>query len=171
MPPQEDIEPSTPAVPPPHPELRRLEPLVGTWTNQDKTSDTVYGPGVTVMSRERFYWLEGGYFLVQHYDTVFGDEPAQKGVNYWFYDAEAQTFRIIFFSNNGPFTEDGNRYAGGVSGDTLTLEGPARFQYKLDSEGNINVNSDGTISVVWWLRDDHGEWQPWMENTFRKIDQ
>jgi hypothetical protein len=20
--------------------------------------------------------------------------------------------------------------------------------------------------VAWWLRDDHGDWQPWMQNTF-----
>jgi hypothetical protein len=23
--------------------------------------------------------------------------------------------------------------------------------------------------VAWWLRDEQGQWQPWMDNTFRKI--
>jgi hypothetical protein len=50
---------------------------------------------------------------VRRYKTTLGDEPTQKGVNYWFYDAEAALFRIIFFSNNGNFSEEG-RYAGGV---------------------------------------------------------
>jgi hypothetical protein len=31
-----------------------------------------------------FYWLDGDYFLVQTYETVFGEEPAQTGINYWF---------------------------------------------------------------------------------------
>jgi hypothetical protein len=31
------------------------------------------------------------------------------------------------------------------------------------------VNSDGTISVAWWLRDEDGEWRSWMDNTFTKI--
>ncbi len=37
-------------------------------------------------------------------------------------------FRIIFFSNNGPVTEDGNRYEGEIERDHLTFRGPARFQ-------------------------------------------
>jgi hypothetical protein len=31
----------------------------------------------------------------------------RKGINYWFYDDNARKFRIIFFSNNGPFSEEG----------------------------------------------------------------
>jgi hypothetical protein len=90
-------------------------------------------------------------------------------VNYWYYDSGAGKFHIIFFSNNGPFTEEGNRYEGKVADNKLTFVGPARFQYELDAEGNIKTNLDGTSSVAWWLRDEQGEWQPWMDLTFRKI--
>jgi Protein of unknown function (DUF1579) len=157
-------------VPPPHPELQRLEPLLGTWRTEEHTRDSVLGPGVPVTSLERFSWLEGGYFLVSTYQTTFGDEPPQIGINYWHYDAEAERFRIIFFSNNGPYSEEGNRYEGVVADGTLTFEGPARFQYALDEDGKIATNPDGTISVKWWLRDERGEWQPWMENRFARAD-
>jgi hypothetical protein len=60
-------------------------------------------------------------------------------------------------------------YQGEVAGQTLTFEGPARFQYKLDDEGRIKLNSDGTLSVAWWLRDEDGEWKPWMNNAFTRI--
>jgi hypothetical protein len=83
--------------PPPDPELQRLTPLIGTWQAKEHTQDSVLGPGVPVTSVEEFYWLEGGYFLVQTYDTTFGDVPPQKGVNYWFYDTETKNSRIIFF--------------------------------------------------------------------------
>jgi hypothetical protein len=136
---------------------------------EDHTHDSVLGPGVRVTSIERFSWLDGGYFLVSTYETVFGDEPAQRGVNYWGYDPEARRFRIIFFSNNGPFTEEGNRYVGKVAGGKLTFEGPARFQYALDDKGRISTNADGAISVAWWLRDEIGEWKPWMTNTFTRL--
>jgi hypothetical protein len=86
------------------------------------------------------------------------------------YDSDAGRFRIIFFSNNGPYTEDGNRYEGVVEEGTLTFEGPARFQYRLDDAGKIRVNDDGTISVAWWLRDENGEWQPWMDNRFSRVE-
>jgi hypothetical protein len=158
------------AVPPPDPELQRLTPLLGSWRAEDETQETVLGPGEPVTSSETFAWLDGGYFLVHTYETVFGGEPAQKGVNYYGYDSDTNRFRIIFFSNNGPFTEEGNRYEGRVEGDKLTFQGPARFQYDLDDEGRIKVNRDGTLSVAWWLRDEDGEWQPWMTNTFTKVD-
>jgi hypothetical protein len=125
---------------------------------------------VPVTSLETFSWLEGGYFLVQTYETVFGDEPAQKGVNYWTYDYERKRFGIVFFSNNGPYSDTGNRYYGEVANEKLTMVGPARFQYELDQEGKIKTNPDGSISVAWWLRDDEGGWQPWMTNTFVRAD-
>jgi Protein of unknown function (DUF1579) len=156
-------------VPPPHPELERLEPLLGSWTSEDHTHDSILGPGVPVTSTETSSWLDGGYFLVSTYETVFGDEPAQRGVNYWGYDADAGRFRIIFFSNNGPFTEEGNRYEGVAADGKLTFEGPARFQYELDDHGKIRTNPDGTISVAWWLRDKQGHWQHWMDNTFTRV--
>jgi Protein of unknown function (DUF1579) len=155
-------------APPPDPELKRLKPLLGTWKTEDHTLDGVLGPGVPVRSTETFRWLDGGYFLVQDYETTFGEEPTQKGVNYWFYDSEAGLFRIIFFSNNGPFSEAGNRYSGRVADGRLTFEGPARFQYELDDDGRIRIDPDGTFSVSWWLRSEVGDWQAWMANTFHR---
>jgi hypothetical protein len=52
--------------PPPHPELKRLEPLLGRWTADDHTYDTVLGPGVRTTSTESFSWLEGGYSSSAH---------------------------------------------------------------------------------------------------------
>jgi hypothetical protein len=155
-------------VPLPDAELQRLQPLLGTWSAKGHTRDSVLGPGVPFTSDETFRWLDGSYFLVSTYATTFGSEPTQTGINYWGYDTDAGVFRIIFFSNNGPFTEEGNRYTGRVAGNTLTFEGPARFQFALDDDGKIRPNPDGSISIEWWLRDDHGDWQPWMTNTLKK---
>jgi hypothetical protein len=126
--------------PRPDPELRRLDPLVGSWHSEDRTGD-----GEPVTSTETTSWLDGGYFLARSYETTFGNEPPQRGVNYWGYDAAAGRFRIIFFSNNGPF-----------------------FQYDLDDEGRIRIDADGSFTERWWLRDASGEWTPWMTNTFRR---
>ena len=76
--------------------------------------------------------------------------------------------RIVFFSNNGPFSEEGNQYFGRLDAGGLVFEGPARFRYGLGEDGRIAVNPDGTISVDWWLRDERGDWRPWMKNTFEK---
>jgi hypothetical protein len=34
----------------------------------------------------------------------------------------------------------------------------------------VRTNPDGTITVDWWLRDERGDWQPWMRNTFERVD-
>jgi hypothetical protein len=69
-------------TPAPDPELQRLEPLIGAWKAKDHTQDSILGPGVPVTNIEECFWLVGGYFLVQTYDTTFGDDLPQKGVNY-----------------------------------------------------------------------------------------
>jgi hypothetical protein len=51
----------------------------------------------------------------------------------------------------------------------LTMVGPARFQYDLDEDGRIKTNPDGSISNAWWAQDDNHDWQPWMNNTFRRV--
>ena len=157
-------------VPPPHPELARLEPLLGSWRTEGETEPSVLGPGVPMTSNESFYWLEGGYFLVSTYETKFGDEPVQKGVNYWGYDSETGRYRIVFFSNNGPFSEEGNQYFGRIEDGGLVFEGPARFCYELGEDGRVRANPDGTITVQWWLGDENGDWKPWMKNTFAKVN-
>jgi hypothetical protein len=88
---------------------------------------------------------------------------------YWGYDASTNRFHNRFFSNNGPYEPAGNEYIGEVTGDELTFVGPARFQYHLGKDGRIRSNADGSIGVTWWLRDDHGNWQPWMKNTFVRV--
>ena len=65
-------------VPPPHPELKRLEPLIGSRRAEKETEPSVLGPCVTVTSKESFEWLDGGYFLVSTYETKFGDEPPPR---------------------------------------------------------------------------------------------
>jgi Protein of unknown function (DUF1579) len=159
---------TTVEVPPPAAELHALDPLVGTWQAHSKTRASVLGPGVPVRSTETFEWLDGGYFLVQTYETSFGGEPAQKGVNYWRFDTDDAHFRIVFFSNNGPYSPEGNHYEGVAENGTLTLEGPARFQYRLDDDGKVRLNDDGSVTVEWWLRDEAGSWQPWMTNRFHR---
>ncbi|RIK39904.1 MAG: hypothetical protein DCC55_16685 [Chloroflexi bacterium] len=155
--------------PAPDPELRRLEPLLGTWQVTGWTEESLAGPAGPVTSSETFDWLDGGYFLVQTYQTIFGDSAPQTGVNYWGYDAEADKFHIIFFSNNGPYTDKGNRYQGMVSDGKLTFTGPARFTIGLDADGKVQVNPDGAITFVWELRDSDGVWRHWMDNTYTRV--
>jgi hypothetical protein len=54
----------------PHPALKQLEPLIGTWK--------VSGPNIN--GEWRYEWMEGGFFMIQHFNhrhRKHGTERAQ----------------------------------------------------------------------------------------------
>jgi hypothetical protein len=101
---------------------------------------------------------------------TFGDEPTQRDLNYWFYDAESRPVPDHLLQQQRSVLGGGQPLRGPCGGRQAHLRGPARFQYELDDDGDIKVAPDGTITVSWSLRDEAGEWQPWMTNTFRAGD-
>src|SRR5919198_5185101 len=90
----------------PHPDLAKLEPLVGRWT--------VSGP--TVEGHIEYEWMDGGFFLVQHIDITAWGRPI-RGVEYIGFDEDTQTLRSHFMDNNGSnFT-----YTWDLDADTLRI--------------------------------------------------
>lgn len=113
----------------PHPSLRSLEPLVGTWA--------MSGPGLG--GSVRYEWMDGGGFLVQHVDLVNAEETT-RGVEYIGYDRATDTLTSHFFGSGGEVLE----YTYDLTGDTLTIwfggpDSPAKFVGTFDAEGGTNV--------------------------------
>ena len=77
------------------------------------------------------------------------------------WQTRAQTHHSTF----GPGVQVGE-----TTGRTLTFVGPARLRYDLDASGKIKPNDDGTVTVRWWLRDESGEFKPWMTNVFSRVN-
>ena len=131
-----DDSANTQAVPQPNPGLENLEKLVGTWN--------VSGPDIS--GQVRYEWLEGGFFLVQHFDFVhsghkvkgleligyekgFGAEPSQD-IKSHIYDNLGNTFEYVYE----------------VSDDTLMIwagekGSPARYRGEWRDDGNTNAGA------------------------------
>ncbi len=135
---QADTQVIAPPQPPePHPRLRDLDVLEGTWRleGRDLTSGETFTGTVT---RE---WLPGGFFLVQRTAT---DGHPQVGAEYIGYDAAAGSLRSMFFSNEGPgpFCSFALEYVWEIDGDALTIwhgfrDSPARFTGTIDRDAGI----------------------------------
>jgi hypothetical protein len=115
----------------PHPSLRTLDRLVGTWA--------VSGPGL--QGTVRYEWMAGGGFLVQHVDLVHDDETT-RGVEYIGYDRETGTLRSHYFGGDGELLE----YTYDLTGDTLTIwfggaDSPARFTGTFSDDGTRNTGA------------------------------
>jgi hypothetical protein len=156
-------------TPAPSRELRRLEPLVGQWIVEGYAEASLAGPAGPVKSRESFEWLNGEYFLVHRYETHFGNQPVQRGIMYWGYDESKQGFLLHFFSNNGPFTRDGNIYEGQLRADAIVCTGPARFTMPIDEHGKVAVGPGQSFELTWELRDADGVWRPWMRDRYARV--
>ncbi|MGY1696575.1 hypothetical protein ACI780_16865 [Geodermatophilus sp. SYSU D00814] len=131
-----------PRAPEPHPRLRDLDVLAGTWRLEG--SDLDGGAPFTGTVTRR--WLEGGHFLVQQV-RIDGDE--RDGAEYIGYDHAQQTLRSMFFSNEGPgpYCSFALEYVWEVDGDELTVwhgakDSPARFHGTID-------RAAGTVDGRW----------------------
>jgi hypothetical protein len=88
----------------PHPELRKLQPIVGRWR--------ITGP--EVKGEVTYEWMEGGFFLIQRFDLVnFGSH--HKGIEYAGWDDDTGTVRSRLMGTDGArftytYALDGNVY-------------------------------------------------------------
>ena len=120
----DEILDGAPSAGTPHPSLRTLDVLVGTWQ--------VSGPGHH--GTVTYEWMPGGHFLVQHIDLIQDDKPT-RGIEYIGYDAETGTLRSHYFSHTGDILE----YVYEVTGREFTIwfgepGSPARYRATFDEE-------------------------------------
>lgn len=127
-------EHSRPAPPPahPHPALRRLDPLVGTWTMAGRD----HGTDADLTSTQRFEWLDGGFFLLQHTDSQHFGETG-KGLEVIGYDYEHDTVMSHYYDNSGNHWQ----YSWECTDGELTIwmgapGSPAFFSGKFSEDGN-----------------------------------
>jgi len=121
-----------PQAPRPHPRLRDLDVLEGTWRLEGRdptTGETFTG----IVARE---WLPGGFFMTQRTET---DGHPQAGLEYIGYDSTAGSLRSMLFSDEGPgpFCPFALEYFWDITGDQLTIwhgyrDSPARFVGTID---------------------------------------
>ena len=117
--------------PKPNHDLKSLDRLVGTW----KVSGDAQG-------QVRYEWMEGGFFLVQHFDFEHGGRKI-KGIEVIGHlqrlgEEPGKEIRTRVYSFLDGLTLD---YVYEVDGDTLTIWGgekgsPAYYKGKFSADGN-----------------------------------
>ena len=128
-----------PGPPPPDPELRRLERLVGRWSME---GHLVGSDETNITGETLFRWLPGGYFLEQrtHIDFMGLQIESLELIRY---DPATKTFPSTVYSN---FSPEPLPYEWDVQGDTVTI----RVSYgPLDATFTGSWLEDGTFSGGW----------------------
>ncbi|MGA9770687.1 MAG: hypothetical protein WBV94_16725 [Blastocatellia bacterium] len=117
--------------PEPNPDLKSLDRLVGTWNVTGEAQGQI-----------RYEWMEGGFFLVQHFDLVHGGRKL-KGIEVighvqQFGEEPDKDIRTRVYSYLDGLTLD---YVYELLDDTLTIWGgekgsPAYYKGKFSDDGN-----------------------------------
>lgn len=114
----------------PNPDLRSLEPLVGTWQLSGETAGTV-----------TYEWMEGGFFLLQHFDFTLHGHSVRGleviGHLQPFGEAPSPEIRSRVYDSVGNTLD----YVYELNGDTLMIWGgekgsPAYFKGTFAADGN-----------------------------------
>jgi hypothetical protein len=141
-----------PQMPTPDPALKRLEPLVGTWSMEghlvDSNENNIKGQGT-------FRWLPGGFFLEQRLTLDFMGLKIDS-LELIGYDPETKTFPSTVFSNLSPTPLP---YRWEVGDDILTISvtyGPldSTFEGRFSEDGESfgggwrpNPGADESVNV------------------------
>jgi hypothetical protein len=133
--------PSSPA-----PELTSLEVLIGKWRNEIQFKSNPDNSGTGSVSYE---WMEGGFFLVEHFEQTFKKEGKHKGISITGYDSESQTCLSHFFDNHGNI----RFYKLRIEARIFTITGEwERYKGEISEDGN-------TITGTWEQSKDGANWQ------------
>jgi hypothetical protein len=144
----------------PGPEQRRLEPLVGLWKTEGRTREMPEAPAEQIDAFDTYEWLHGGFALLHLVDARVGEEKVE-GAEIIGYDPERGLYVTQYFGSDGP-----NAYEAELKDDG----GPAVWQMRSANDrfsGTFGDDLD-TIAGHWELRDDQGNWRPWMDITLTK---
>jgi hypothetical protein len=132
-------------MPPPAPELKKLDYFAGTWTMDGDVKPGPMGAGGKNTGTAKYEWMEGKYFMVSQssHSGAMGDGVETA---YYGYDANKKVYTYDSFSSMG----EHNIATATVDGDTwtwlfdvpmgsMTMKGrfvmktsPASYTYKLE---------------------------------------
>lgn len=123
----------------PHPALKRLDRLVGTWRMSGRTPDA---QDDNISGRVTIAWMPGGFFLEQRGEIELGGFRVQS-LEIVGYDPSTQAFASYVYSNlNGV----PSRYHWDVQGDIVT-------HWTDGSKYTGTFSEDGTILSGGWRPD------------------
>lgn len=126
-----------PMIPTPHPSLKALDPLIGSWLLKGHLTGS---DEVTITGKTTFSWLPGGFFLQQDATIDFMGTRIQSREIIG-YDAKSQALESLVYSNLAP---DPWPYRWAIDGDILTIGvnyGPLDATFT----GNIGTFSGGWV--------------------------
>lgn len=156
-------------MPKPAPELKELQPFVGTWGCTGKLYDSPeFGPGHELRSTSEARWILGGFWISVDFKetkTKVAPEPFH-GMIFLGYDGEIKKFVLGSIDNTG-----GGETAtsGGWEGDMMTFEGPLHTgQATLTVRDTFTKKGKTQLDHSFSVKEKDGSWRKIEEDFCKK---
>ena len=154
------------APPPPAPELKKLDFMLGNWTADGTMTP---GPPGTPTSKWTMNtsaeWMDGNYFLVEHSDMDLGPMGKGKEIAFLGYDRDRKVYTYRAFNSMGE-AEDST---GTVDGDTWTWTSDEHMGgMTMKGRFTMKVLSPTSYTMKFELSQDGTNWMTGMEGKATK---
>jgi hypothetical protein len=118
-------------MPTPHPKLKTLEPMVGSWQLHGRTDGA---PADNISGQIEISWLPGGFFLAQKIAIDFAGMMQVEGLELIRYEPETDSLASDVYSNVAPVPVP---YHWELAGNDLTIrmDAGATMHAKLSDDG------------------------------------
>ena len=151
------------SMPTPHPQMKQLERLAGTWEGEETVHPSPFDPaGGSARATVRNTIAADGFALVQDYEQDRGRPEKFRGHGFVHHDPVTSQFVFQWIDNSGM---GAGTFRGGFEGDVLSLvqETPAgrmRATWTLDGGETYRYRMD--------VSPDGASWFPFLEGVYRR---
>jgi hypothetical protein len=151
---QTNLQPSNPA-------LERLGVFVGEWNIEITSMSFHPDPSAVARGHTSFDWLEGGAFLIQHFEVPNTEFP--RGLAIIGPDDAAETYGMLYFDSRGVSRIYRMTLSGGIW--TVWREFPGFSQRFIGTFSNDN----NIIAARWEKSSDGSNWELDFELTYTRV--
>ena len=151
----------------PGPKHKLLNVFIGKWNTEGQQHEGPVGPAAKITADETYEWLTGGFFLVHRFEGHVGDGAAAC-IETIGYDAQAETYPVHTFYNNGVANEWQYEESDGV----WTLTGDWQMAGKSQPVRCTVVFSDNgdTMTGKWEHSSDDSNWETFWDLKAKKAE-
>jgi len=151
-------------MPKPGPELKKLDMFAGSWIMDGDIKPGPMGPGGKMTENERCKWMDGGFFLVCHWDFKSsmgnGTETSYMG-----YDVDDKVYTFDAFNSMG----EAVHAKGKVNGDTWTWTSDSKMAGQpVKTHFIMRVSTPTSYSVKYDMSQDGTTWTTLMDGKATK---
>jgi hypothetical protein len=152
-------------APKPGAEVKKLDFMAGTWAVDGDMKPGPMGPGGKITETEKCEWMQGGFYLVCHYDFKLGAMGDGVGLAVVGYSVDDKVYTYREFNSFGEFDDS----KGTIDGDTWSWTNDQKMGgMTMKGKYTMKVISPTSYTFAYAMSQDGTQWTTVMDGKATK---